>query len=117
MITSGMLFKNISALRDDHIRHAEDLSTKITELGEKPPKLTQDFKGYLIEGFTSLRSVTGTKGALKAMESNEILTNRTYKRALELEGLPPDVKTLIEKNYGDEKRHLDYIRSAIKALE
>ena len=87
-------------------------SDAIKRLGEKPPVFSRDFKGFLIEGFTAARSVTGTPGALKAMRGNEHLTNRSYKNALSWD-LPQDVRTIIEANYEDERRHLSYIDDAI----
>jgi hypothetical protein len=55
------------SIRDDHKRHIELLASEIPTLGGTPPDYSPDFKGYLISGFTSLRSITGTEGALKAM--------------------------------------------------
>jgi uncharacterized protein (TIGR02284 family) len=112
-ISDSTVYKNIASFRDDHVRHIEDLSEEIRKKGGEPPEQTQDFKGYIIEGFTSLRSITGTHGALKAMETNEVLTNKTYKEALDHNDLPDETRKIIEKNYSDEKRHLEYIRKAL----
>lgn len=102
----------LSMFRDDHERHISDLSLAITNLGGKPPEHSRDFKGFLIEGFTALRSVTGTEGALKAMKGNEELTNKTYREALNLQ-LPPDARDIVERNYHDEQRHLAYINRVL----
>lgn len=114
-IDNQNIYESIKEFRDDHIRHINDLSEVITSFGGTPPERTKDFKGYLIQGFTSLRSITGTIGALKAMETNEVLTNKTYANALESNEMPKEVRTLVEKNYEDEKRHLNYIRTTLKA--
>jgi uncharacterized protein (TIGR02284 family) len=98
--------------RDDHERHIGDLSLAISNLGGQPPERSRDFKGFLIEGFTALRSVTGTEGALKAMKGNEELTNKTYRDALDLQ-LPPDIRDIVERNYRDEQRHLAYINRVL----
>lgn len=100
--------------RDDHKRHVAELSVAIRELGETPPEHKRDTKGFLIEGFTAIRSKTGTEGALKAMRANEKTTTKTYDKARSWD-VSPALKTLIEKNYGDEKRHLDYIENALHA--
>lgn len=102
----------IKSFQADHMEHVNNLSREITRMGGQPPEFSQDFKGYLIEGFTSLRSVTGTEGALKAMKTNETLTNKTYESAVKKE-FTPEIKTILEKNYDDEKRHLKYIEDAI----
>lgn len=112
-IDNTKLHQAISRFRDDHIRHIDELSAAIHALGEEPPKRTQDIKGFLIEGFTAIRSATGLEGALKAMRTNEKLTNNAYEDALSWE-LPPDIKALIEKNRSDEKRHLDFIENALE---
>jgi rubrerythrin len=108
-----MVKQQLRSFRDDHNRHVQTLSQVISRFGEKPPVFARDFKGFLIEGFTAARSVTGTAGALKAMRGNEHLTNRFYKNALALE-LPQDVKQIVQTNYEDEKRHLAYIEDAIE---
>ena len=98
--------------RGDHERHIDELSALIRKLGGTPPERSRDFKGYLIEGFTALRSSTGTEGALKAMQGNEKLTNKQYDKARSYD-LTPEAKTLVERNYLDEVAHLKYIESVL----
>jgi len=107
------IFNQIKNFQNDHLRHVDELNIEITKLGGQPLEFTKDFKGYLIEGFTSLRSITGTEGALKAMKMNEILTNKTYEYATNDADYSSDIKELLEKNYADEQRHLQYIENAI----
>lgn len=95
--------------RQDHERHVTVLSDCIRELGAEPPEFSRDFKGFLIEGWTALRSVTGVQGVLAAMKTNEKLTNRKYAKAVELL-LPADIHAVIASNYEDEKEHLAYIQ-------
>src|SRR5690348_5866746 len=90
----------ISQFRDDHLRHINDLSMAIRDLGGEAPERTLDFKGFIITGFTAIRSATGTEGALKAMQGNEKLTNSTYAEALSWD-LSPEIHGLIQKNYAD----------------
>ncbi|RJP19822.1 MAG: ferritin-like domain-containing protein [Candidatus Abyssobacteria bacterium SURF_5] len=99
--------------RDDHKRHVAELSVAIRELGETPPEYKRDTKGFLLEGFTAIRSKTGTEGALKAMRSNEKTTNKSYNKARSWD-VTPSIKALIEKNYEDERRHLEYIETALE---
>jgi uncharacterized protein (TIGR02284 family) len=99
----------------DHRRHIDLLSTKVLELGGTPPELTSDFKGFIISGFTALRSLTGTKGALEAMETNERLTTSKYEEACK-QDFPVDVATIIRANFSDEQRHLAFIREAISSV-
>lgn len=103
----------LTNFRDDHRRHVDELSAIIRSHGEEPPRFARDFKGFLIQGFTALRSITGTEGALRAMKSNEQLTNVTYVRALSWD-LPENVRSIVEKNREDERRHLDAIEDFIR---
>lgn len=112
-IDVASVYNSIASFRDDHIHHIKNLSEIIITLGEQPPEHNKDFKGFLIEGFTAIRSVTGTVGALNAMEMNEELTNRTYKSALEELEMPEEVKEVVQKNYQDEQRHLQYIKNIL----
>jgi rubrerythrin len=96
----------------DHRRHIDLLSAKVLELGGTPPELASDFKGFFISGFTALRSLTGTKGALEAMETNEKLTTSKYQDAVQLVW-PTDITSLIQSNLSDEQRHLAFVREAI----
>ena len=47
------------------------------------------------------------------MQSNEMVTNKTYVDALELD-MPPEIRRLIKRNLSDEKRHLSWIEKEIK---
>jgi uncharacterized protein (TIGR02284 family) len=104
--------QQLSSFQSDHSRHVQELSDLIRHLGETPPEFSRDFKGFLIQGFTALRSISGTEGALKAMRSNEKLTNSTYDQARSWK-LEPTARELVEKNYRDEQRHLQYIEETI----
>lgn len=104
--------QQISQFREDHNHHVQNLSRIITELGETPPEFSRDFKGFFIEGFTALRSATGTEGALKAMQTNENMTNKKYDEARSLP-FRQDIKAVVEQNYSDEQRHLRYIEQTL----
>lgn len=105
----------ISSFRDDHMRHIDDLSEAMREMGETPPHRSRDIKGFLITGFTTIRSMTGTQGALKAMRMNERLTNSMYENALDWD-LPPEVMRIVRKNREDERRHIEYIEQTLERL-
>jgi len=94
--------------RADHERHIRDLEICISQLGGTVGPRERDFKGFMIEGFTALRSMAGTTGALKAMQSNEEATNRHYHEALSRD-LPETARGVVARNYEDERRHLAYV--------
>jgi len=105
--------QKMTDFQDDHRRHVDTLSSMIRDFGGTPPEFSRDFKGYLIEGFTALRSITGTKGALEAMETNEILTNRKYGEAAEAP-FPEDVGKIMRAHLDHEKAHLSWIRMVLQ---
>ncbi|WP_437579947.1 PA2169 family four-helix-bundle protein [Sorangium sp. So ce887] len=100
----------LARFRDDHGRHVVDLSAHVASLGGIPAQ-TRDLKGKLIEGFTAITSM-GDQSALFAMRGNEELTNRQYQAALD-ETLTTEARVIVERNYGDEQRHLAWIKDAL----
>ncbi len=103
----------LAEFKNDHQKHVNNLSPFVQQFGEQIPTFSPDLKGYLLQGFTALRSVTGTEGALKAMKTNEMLTNKKYSEALSWE-LPNHIRNIVESNRDDEKRHLEFIEQCIK---
>ncbi len=107
--------EDLTAFRADHLRHIGDLGIVIRRLRGEPIEPNRDVKGVLLEGMTKLRSVTGVKGALKAMRMNEKLTNKTYDKASEMD-LPAEVRAVIDANLADERRHLATIDAHLERL-
>ncbi len=103
---------NIERFRGDHERHIKEISEELRTLGEKPPEFSRDFKGYVLDVFTKVRSLTGTEGALKALKGGEETTNKKYGAAVKLD-FPTNIKNLIERNYQDAQKHLSWIENAI----
>lgn len=102
----------LSEFQGDHHRHVDDLSRVVSRLGGTP-RARPDAKGFVLKGFTAITSMMGNEAALRAMQGNENLTNRTYADALKLQW-PPDIRTLLESNYRDEQRHLAWIEDALR---
>lgn len=105
----------LEKFKDDHDRHYHTLSEEISNLGGKVPKKSPDLKGFFISGFTFIRSQTGTAGALKALETNEKLTNKRYSEAVSMD-FPEKILSLLQLNYDDEKKHLQYVQSQLRIL-
>lgn len=109
---------SLQRFHDDHYRHTSMLSEAVVAAGEIPPKFSRDIKGKLIEGMTALMSAVGTTAALKAMQQNEKLTNKSYAAAVaddDFPSYPASVQTVLQSNFGDEKRHLAYIETALQS--
>ncbi|HSV29720.1 MAG TPA: DUF2383 domain-containing protein [Candidatus Omnitrophota bacterium] len=107
---TGML----SGFREDHRRHVDDLSAAIRAQGGEPPERAS-FSGFAIAGFTAVSASAGLVGTLTVMESNEVVTNDAYERALAAD-LPADTRQLVERNRADEQRHLNAIRARLESL-
>jgi uncharacterized protein (TIGR02284 family) len=105
--------QGLGDFRADHDRHVRELSDCVRGLGGEPD-VRRDLKGFFIGGFTAIVS-QGDHSSLVAMQTNEELTNSYYRRALEMEDLSPEVRSLLEKNYADEQRHLAWIKDQIAA--
>jgi uncharacterized protein (TIGR02284 family) len=106
------IYNSITLFQEDHIRHIKNLSTVIAQLGGKVPEFKVDLLGLLMQGLTSMRSITGVKGALAAMKSNEEHTMHAYQKALSMD-LPLDLRQLLIKNYEEVKRHYQYIQQTL----
>lgn len=105
------LKNKLTEFRADHDRHIRDLSDCVRNCGGEPD-VRRDFKGFLIGGFTAIVS-QGDHSALIAMQTNEELTNSYYRRALEMQDLDPQIRSVLEKNFSDEQRHLAWINQQL----
>lgn len=107
-LNDAQVKSRLQAFKGDHDRHIRELSDLCRTYGGEPRK-KGDMMQLLTQGQVVIRSLTGDKGILQAMKSNEDQTNSYYEQALQKEGLPADVRTLLEKNLGDERRHRAWI--------
>jgi uncharacterized protein (TIGR02284 family) len=102
--------ESLTSFKGDHERHIAELERVVRGLGGQPPRV-KDIKGFVIEGFTAIVS-QGDRSALMAMRGNEEITTRRYDAARRA-NVPADVLQMIEANYKDEVRHLDWVKLAI----
>jgi rubrerythrin len=106
---------DLESFKSDHQRHIHDLGRVIRALDGEPIDVHRDLKGVVLEGLTTVRSLSGTVGALRAMRTNEKLTNRMYRKAAEL-AVAPIARVVIDQNYADEVRHLRVIQAHIERM-
>jgi hypothetical protein len=105
--------QNIKAFRDDHVRHAESLTRIITGLGGAHPiPPGGDIRGIFLGAITAVQSSIGTEGALKGLQGGEKITTRSYEDAVG-QDFPPDILSVLSRNYQDEIVHLDQINKMI----
>jgi uncharacterized protein (TIGR02284 family) len=104
--------EKLREFQNDHRRHIVDLRKCIQDL-EGVPKDRGDAKGFFIKGMTAIQSMMGDEMALKAMQTNERLTNKKYQEALDDQSIADDARLIVTRNRADEARHLDWINVAL----
>jgi rubrerythrin len=112
-IAEPLVRERLNDFRIDHMRHVQDLNALITHFGGAPVDLRPDFKGAAMKSLTAMSSLMGTEAALVAMMGNEEFSNRAYDLALRFEW-SPEVRSLILKHREDERRHVLWIREAVR---
>lgn len=112
-ITEQDISSTIKKNRDDHIRHVESLTRIIIGLGGAHPIPTGgNIRGLFLGAITALESSTGTEEALEGLQGGEKITTRSYEDAVGLD-FPPDILSVLSRNYQDEIVHLDQINKLI----
>lgn len=112
-VNEQLVRERLNDFRVDHLRHVQDLNALIQRYGGEPVELRPDLKGTAMKGLTAVSSMMGTEAALVAMLGNEEFTNRAYELALAFDWAP-DVRALIQKNREDERRHVTWVREAVR---
>lgn len=112
-VSEQLVRDKLNEFRVDHVRHVQDLNALIQRLGGEPVELKPDLKGVAMRGMTAATSMLGTEAALVAMLGNEEFSNRAYDLVLRLDW-SPEVRELIVKNREDERRHLAWIKDAVR---
>lgn len=103
--------EQLRAFRDDHLRHIGALNKALKKLGGKPVDERVDPSRLLLGRIAGLARPLGSWGALVAMLANEQLTNATYETLLEFDW-DEEIADLLEENFDDETRHLDWVIEA-----
>jgi len=97
----------------DHLRHTTEVAALVKLFGgvaaERP-----GMKSMVTTGKVALGDIVGDSGILRAMLSNEEDTNTAYERAAMHVALPDNVRTLLDSNLQDERRHRGWIEQALE---
>jgi competence protein ComEA len=99
----------LTAFRDDHLRHVVDIGALLRTRGVDLPDETGRAEASAMADLAAAAVEMGTKATLLAMIGNERLTNGTYESAL-LAITDPDARALLERNFADDKRHLAWLQ-------
>lgn len=103
----------LSEFRVDHARHVQDLNALILKYGGQAVEMKPDFKGAVLKTMTQFSGALGTEASLLAMVANEEITNRSYDAALKSDW-DAEARAVLERNRDDERRHLAWIKQAIR---
>lgn len=111
-LDEAQLRERLTAFKHDHEQHTMNLSQWVTRLGGEP-STKGDFKRMLTKGKVVIGGLKDAKGVLKAMKSNEDVTNEKYEKALADIKEPQELVEVIRKNFSDEQRHREWLISTI----
>jgi rubrerythrin len=109
-IEDSEIKERITEFLHDHQEHVKNLENAYRNItGELPPRGI-DVKGTVLFGYTSIRSMTGQVGALKALQTTEkVLLKRYQGAAEEGKNCSPEVIKIINKGINDENKHNEYV--------
>lgn len=117
-LRDDVIKSNIANFKKDHERHLTEIEQQLTQRNVPIPKRTKDFKGYLIDGMTLLRSAISDNQALKAMKQNEETVYDMYEECYhDMKQHNMDVASMIRKALNDESRHYNYILTCLNEKE
>ena len=105
----------LEAFKGDHIRHSEELSKVVTELGGKP-SMGPGTKQNMTTGGAVLADMVGDKRILEALKANEDDTNKAYERAVEMSGDRKSADEVLRRGLEDERRHRAWLEEKIAKL-
>jgi rubrerythrin len=103
----------LDGFRADHLRHVAELDRLIQRRGGAP--VSAAGAPPLLPRLASLAGRVGPDAALLALLANEELTNASYDIAMAL-AVDPETRAVLERNYGDEQRHLEWIQDTVQQL-
>ncbi len=107
--------KKLEEFMADHKRHTETVGAHLKSMNESVPD-EPGLKSILTQGKVLIGGLMGDKAILQAMKTNEDDTNSAYSNALEHDDMPKDVRSTLEENLEDERRHRAWIEEKIKKM-
>ena len=124
MVDSLILSQAIKSVKDQAVKqqllqfkHECELRIKgleilLHKLGLEIPSRTKNATSYIMQGFVVVRGLTGDKGVLKALRSNEKKVLSIYELALKND-LPGDVRPIVQNVYDGVRRHVQYLEDKL----
>jgi len=104
----------LNAFMQDHENHIAALSQIVRQEGGAPAD-GGDMKKILTKGKVVIAELGGDNAILKAMQMNEVVTNKTYEAEVE-EGFPEPVQTILQNGLADERRHKAWLETVLRQV-
>jgi uncharacterized protein (TIGR02284 family) len=104
--------RQLTQFQADHQRQVAMLKELVQRAGGTP-KERADLKGILQRGFTRVAGLVGAESCLKAMLTNEKMTNAVYTRHCQ-KAYPADILAVLRRGLDDEQRHYEWIEIALR---
>ena len=111
--TDEDVHKNFERFQGEHEYHSTKLLDAVVALGAPRPELKVDMLGHIADVVTSIRGMSGTKGALHAMLTAEHYHNSRYNAAVAWDVGDEDLATLLGSFLDDERRHLKFVEAQL----
>ena len=103
-------------LQAEHEDRIIALSKILVDMSILPPLFTKEFKGFTTPGYTLTQGIKNRHRAFEALYTNEIINNRIYDKALEVD-MPANIKEVISRNAVREKLLLDEVAGKLTELK
>ncbi len=110
-LSSPIVEQALMEFRSDHLRHIRELNDCIERLGGERVRIEASIEMCERHGFTPIREGMPLEALIMAMVDGENITNQTYERVLK-EDWDPEIRSLIDRNFADEQRHLLWVLNA-----
>jgi uncharacterized protein (TIGR02284 family) len=114
-VQDGVTKSALAGFKADHERHVRDLGAVLRSMGFEAAQ-HGDIKRVLTKGKVLIGNIAGDRGILMAMKANEDDTNNAYDRAVNRSDIAVDVKSLLERNLADERRHRAWIEQRLTEI-
>ncbi|EPX61616.1 hypothetical protein D187_010235 [Cystobacter fuscus DSM 2262] len=110
-ITHPMAEQALMEFRSDHLRHIRELNDCIEQFGGERACIGVNAEQCDLHGFTPIEEGMPLEAVFMALVDGEQITNQTYERILK-EEWTPEIRSLIDRNFVDEQRHLLWVLKA-----
>jgi rubrerythrin len=111
IISHPMAEQALMEFRSDHLRHIREINDCIEQLGGERACIEVNAEQCDLHGFTPIEEGMPLEAVFMAMVDGEQITNQTYERILK-EEWTPEIRSLIDRNFVDEQRHLLWVLKA-----